>query len=519
MKSKNWLFLAFLAGSGLLLFFNLWGRHLENHDFLRHAEITREMIRSGDWVAPRFNGEIYLHKPPFFFWLMALPSSLYGSVTPFLARLPAAIFAWVGGLVVYLWGRKIWGEDRDGLIGAGILISSNLYFVNARIARADMIFSTLVLLSLYFFYLSYPKEKSYGLSILCCLFMAMAGFTKGPVGLLFPLLIIALFLLRQKRLRLLVRKEFLVGYGIVICLFGLWVTAFICRVSWDNALRVWHETSIMTRSSPFYDYGLRIWVNFAPWSICLPFLIIYYWRKAKSRDEELLILWFLSLFVILTLFPARSSRYLLPAFPALALLTGGFLRRKPLFLFYVLFFSSMLAWHGYEYHLIKRNEIRQPGSVLFQEFRKYRDKDILSYQMDDGILATINFYEDRVIPQLNRVEDLKEKATGIEGIFIVTTEGGLQDLIKEDFFVISNKKIDHREGSIFLVRARYVKGTRPSMFPGSGRDNSLFFKQVRPKIAQGGTQPVPISFKALMLPHLCESFNATSSRSPSHSLM
>jgi 4-amino-4-deoxy-L-arabinose transferase-like glycosyltransferase len=456
MKSNNLFFLAFLGGVGFLLFFNLWGRHLENRDYLRYAEVAREMIRSGDWIVPRINGEIYLHKPPLLLWLIALPSSIYGSVTPFLARLPSALFAWIGAIVVYLWGRRIWGKDRDGLIGAGILISSYLYFWQARIARTDMVFSILILLSLYFFYLSYQKEKSHGLYIFCFVFMAMAGFTKGPIGVIFPFHIILLFLLRQRRLGLLIQKEFLWGYLLVIFLFGLWIIPFIHRVSWDSALRAWHETRILTRQSHFYDYGYRIWGNFAPWSVFLPFVVYYYWKKAKSRDEEFLILWFISLFVLLTLFPVRQSKYLLPAYPALALLTGGFLRKRSLSLFYVFFFGAILVWHGYEYISIKKNEIHQPGSVLFQEFKKYQNDDISAYQMDIGILETINFYEDRVISQIKQVEDLKEKANRAEGIFIITTEPGLQVLIKEGFLITSSKRIDHREGSIFLVKARYL---------------------------------------------------------------
>ena len=65
-----------IVASGLILFFNLWARSLENHDYLRYAEVAREMIRSGDWIVPRYNGEVYLDKPPLLFWLIAflLPS-------------------------------------------------------------------------------------------------------------------------------------------------------------------------------------------------------------------------------------------------------------------------------------------------------------------------------------------------------------------------------------------------------------------------------------------------------------
>jgi 4-amino-4-deoxy-L-arabinose transferase-like glycosyltransferase len=209
MESNRFSLFIFLGGSGLILFFNLWGRTLENHDYLRYAEVAKEMIRSGDWIIPRFNSEIFLHKPPLLFWLIALPSKIYGSVTPFLARLPSASFAWIGGIVVYLWSRKIWGDDRCSLISSGILISSYLYFWQGRIARTDMVFSVLILLSFYLFYLRYRADKNYLLTILSFLFMGMAGLTKGPVGAIFPLLIIFLFLLKQKKLRLLVQKDFL----------------------------------------------------------------------------------------------------------------------------------------------------------------------------------------------------------------------------------------------------------------------------------------------------------------------
>src|SRR4030043_61473 len=152
MNRNRSIFLVFLGSSFFILFFNLWGRTLENHDYLRYAEVAKEMILSGDWVVPRFNGEIFLHKPPLLFWLIALPSKIYGSVTPSLARFPSAFFCWIGGIVIYIWGRKMWGDDRSGLISSGILVSSHLYFWQGRIARTDMVFSVFVLLSLYLVY-------------------------------------------------------------------------------------------------------------------------------------------------------------------------------------------------------------------------------------------------------------------------------------------------------------------------------------------------------------------------------
>jgi len=54
MGPNRRLFAFFLGGSLYILFFNLWGRTLENHDHIRYAEVAREMIRSGDWIVPRY---------------------------------------------------------------------------------------------------------------------------------------------------------------------------------------------------------------------------------------------------------------------------------------------------------------------------------------------------------------------------------------------------------------------------------------------------------------------------------
>jgi len=443
-----------MMASGFILFFNLWGRSLENHDYLRYAEVAREMIRSGDWLVPRLNGELYLHKPPFLLWLIALPSDIYGMVTPFIARLPSAFFAWIGTLVVYLWGRKIYGESRCALIPAGVLMSSYMYFWQGRIARTDMVFSVLILLSLYFFYFSYKKERRYFFIGLSFTAIGLAMLTKGPVGILFPLFIMFLFLLKQRQSKYFIKREFVLGYLIVVFILGIWVFAFLSRVGWGSALKTWQETRILSRHAPLYLYGYRIWIDFAPWSFFLPFLIFYYWKRTISRDEEFLILWLVTLFILLTVFSHRASRYLLPAFPPLALLMGGFWRKKSLFLFYIIFFSAILAWHGYEYVLIQKNEIHSPGFILNRELKIYQAQDMIGYRMDIDVLRKINFYRDRVITQMKKAEDLREKAKGGKQFFVITTERGIQDLFKEGYAVASAQKIDYGKGSVFLVNIR-----------------------------------------------------------------
>lgn len=449
MGANRWPFLVLLGGSLFILFFNLWGRTLEDHDYLRYAEVSKEMIQSGDWIVPRLNGEIFLHKPPLLFWLIAILSNRHGTVTPFLARLPSAIFAWIGVIVVYLWGRNIWGGERYGLISAGALISSYLYFWQGRIARTDMVFSVLVLLSLYFFYLSYQRGSVY-LTCVSFAFIGLAGLTKGPVGLLLPLSVVIIFLMRQRQLRRLTQREFLLGYFMMALILGSWLIPFLFHVGWGKALAVWQETKILTRRAPFYLYGYRIWIDFAPWSIFLPSLLYYYWGKEKNRDEKFLTLWCFGLFFFLTLFPFRASKYLLPAFPALALLVGGFWRNRSIALFWVLFLGAIVAWHGYEFKLVQGNENRSRGILIEKELRPFR-KDIFSaYRMDIDILGKINFYGDPIIPQVNRIKDLKRQIAGRKEILIIIPPKAIEDLIQEGFHITPVKIIEHKDTSFIL---------------------------------------------------------------------
>ena len=207
----------FIFFSGLALFFNLWAKSLENHDYLRYAEVAREMIRSGEWVVPHLNGGVFIDKPPFLFWLIAIPGSLYGSVTPLIARWPSAFSAWVGVIILFLWGKRIYGTIQSGLIAGGILLSSYQYFFQARIAKTDMLLSLFILLSLYFFYLGYAefgrrRYLFYGLSFFS---MGLAVLTKGPFGLI-PFTIISAFLIKEKRWRILMSEEFFLGYLILV---------------------------------------------------------------------------------------------------------------------------------------------------------------------------------------------------------------------------------------------------------------------------------------------------------------
>ncbi len=408
---ESWIGGCFILASGLILFSNLWTRSLENHDYLRYAEVAREMIRSGEWIVPHLNGEIYIDKPPLTLWLIALPSFLYGAVTPFLARLPSALSAWVGIGVLFLWARRVYGSTPAGLIAGGVLLSSYQYFFEARMAKTDMVLCLFILLSLYFFYFSDEgsRRRRFFYVGLSFFFMGLGVLTKGPFGFFLPMFIIAAFLVKERRFHLLISGEFIIGYLVLAMTVLPWVFLFVHRVGLDQSLVLVKGSRILSRHAPIYFYFIKIWTEFFPCSLLLPFLALSLWKEREriwDSKESFFILWFFVIFVLLTLFKFRASRYLLPALPPLALLMGGVWRmRRWTFLVPILLF--VLIWHAVEAHWVRTDLPHSPGRMLTDELRPFlKEAALFGFRLDVGTVEEINFYFDRVIPLMKKAENL-----------------------------------------------------------------------------------------------------------------
>ncbi len=392
-----------IAASGLILFFNLWARSLENHDYLRYAEVAREMIRSGDWIVPRYNGAVYLDKPPLLLWLIALPSSLYGSVTPFLARLPSVLAAWIGVLVLFLWGKRMYGTVRAGMISAGILLSCYQYFSQARSAKTDMLLCLFILLAFYFFYLGYEgtQRRRILFFLSSFFFMGMGVLTKGPFGFLIPFPILALFLIKEKKARMLVSGEFILGYTVLLLVTLPWPLLFVQRFGLEECIALVRATHPLSRQAPFYFYFIEIWGQFFPWSLLLPVLGFYAWRerwKIWHSEESLCLIWFVLLFLLLTVFQVRVSRYLLPALPPLALMLGGRWKKKISY-FFLCFAVMVLVWQIRESIWMRKDLSHSPGRVLTAEIKPLvQGAPLHGYQLDISTLEELNFYFDPVVP-------------------------------------------------------------------------------------------------------------------------
>ncbi len=319
--SKSWLFL--LAVLPLYLTWT-FDHSLWNPDETRDAGIAAEMFRGGDYIVPKLNGEPFLEKPPLYYWTSAVIYKLSGRVTAGTTRLPAALYGILGVLFTFLIGKRLFNE-RVGLIGASLLATSFQYFRMSHFAMMDIPLAALVTGALFF----HLKGSKLGFAV----FTVLAFFAKGFLGIVLPGIVVSLDLITQKRPKDLIKT---IGVGALIFmalagpwLWGLWKaggTEFLKIFLIDN-----HWSRFVSKSADhtehfWFFYFLSFPVDFLPWSPLFLGPIRDLFKRAQkyigTQSSRFLLLWFLGLLFFFTVSSSKRSIYLLPLFPAAALLCG-----------------------------------------------------------------------------------------------------------------------------------------------------------------------------------------------------
>src|SRR5438876_9883610 len=178
----------------LLFFLGLGTLGLTDRDEGSNAEAAREMVQSGDWLTPTLNGTPRFAKPILIYWLIACSYLVLG-VSEFAARLPSALFGTLLVLMQYAFAKRLLGPTV-GLRAALMLLLNFEVLAIGRMVLTDMVLVFFTTLSIFSFFLAMggvgrAKRWFWGFY----LGMAFGVLTKGPVGLLVPLLAIGSYLL------------------------------------------------------------------------------------------------------------------------------------------------------------------------------------------------------------------------------------------------------------------------------------------------------------------------------------
>lgn len=325
------------VGALVVIWFSLAaGRPLTQPDEGRYAEIPREMLLSDDWVTPRLNDLVYLEKPPLQYWATAISYRLLGR-SEWSARLWPVLCAALNVVMVFLLGRRLWNV-QTGLIAAALLGSMVLHFVMGQLLTLDMAFAcalTAVLCSFCMAQLTRDSDvRASGRWMLTSwVMLGVATLTKGLAAPLMGGSVVLLYVLWQRDWAARRTLRPIAGLAVFALIVVPWFV-LVARANRDflefffireHFLR--YTTDSAQRLAPWWYFLAILGVGVMPWIWQTFGALFREWRAHEPRGQfdvrRLLWLWCVFVFVFFSLSGSKLAPYILPMFPALALLTAA----------------------------------------------------------------------------------------------------------------------------------------------------------------------------------------------------
>lgn len=336
-------------------FLSLSQRDFWAPDEPRFAQISKEMIQRGEGVIPYLNNEPNPEKPPLFHWIMIFFSYIGagGAIKEGVCRLTSAVPGFLGLFMTCYMGKVFFKSREVGLLAALILASNVRYFWLSQFLMIDMSFAFFAFSAILLFknaHLSSAKITHLLLAYLC---LALAVLSKGPLGIVMVFLAFVPYHFwqryRKKESFFSLTPEFktlipwhLLGIVGFTLLSLSWYLAVYFQLGWpflyENILQqnfARFSGKLGAHVRPFYYYFVNFPPDFLPWIVFLPALVIFLVREIQKDSEEAPVLlwlssWILFTFFFLSLSKGKYAKYLLPFYPALALLMGYFIWKTAL---------------------------------------------------------------------------------------------------------------------------------------------------------------------------------------------
>jgi 4-amino-4-deoxy-L-arabinose transferase-like glycosyltransferase len=316
-----------------------------DRDEARFAQASRQMLETGDFLRIRFQDEARNKKPAGIYWLQAASVSAFSTpessaMWPY--RMPSIAGALIAVLATFAIGGALFRRDAEewpprlAAIGAAALLGSALAVVaEAHIAKTDAALLAAIVAGQGALGLVYVRSRagqpvSPALAALFWITETAAILLKGPVGPAIAVLTIATVSIADRDWRWLRRLYPLAGIMFVVLAIGSWLIA-IERATEGAFLAgslgedFWSKLigAQESHGAPPFTYLLLAVATFWPGSLMLVPALAHAWRRRALSTERFLLAWLVPAWIVLELLPTKLPHYVLPLYPALALLTGA----------------------------------------------------------------------------------------------------------------------------------------------------------------------------------------------------
>ena len=305
-----------------------------DRDEARFAQASRQMLESADFIDISFQDDPRHKKPVGIYWLQSATAAVAGgheAAAIWAYRLPSLIGA-IGAVVATAWlGVPLFGR-RTAMLAAVMLAGSLLLGVEARLAKTDAMLLFCIVLAqgcLARAYLSAGAGGKASLSLTFLFWGAIGAgiLIKGPIILLVvggTLLALAVI---DRRLGWFMALRPAIGVPIAVLLVAPWVAAITLRtdgqffqesVGHDLLGKVFEGQE--SHGAPPGFYLLSVWFTYWPFSLLLALAIPWIWRTRRDTSVRFCLAWILPTWIVFELVVTKLVHYVMPTFPALALL-------------------------------------------------------------------------------------------------------------------------------------------------------------------------------------------------------
>jgi len=343
--------IAFLTLCGLLLFLpGFFNIPPIDRDEARFAQATKQMVESGDFVDIRFQDDVRYKKPVGVYWLQAAvveSASALGlpraQVRVWLYRVPSLIGA-IGAVLLTYWTALAFVTRRGAILAALILCSSVLLGAEARLAKTDAMLLLSVVAAmgaLARVYLSWQRGEDPARppwSWPAIFWTALAGgiLLKGPLILMFVGLTIVTLAILDRSAAWLWRLRPVWGLMWVLVLVLPWFVAIFWRAG-DAFFADSMGGDMLSKFAAQESHGappglylLLFWVTFWPGAALAGMAAPAVWRARREPGAQYLLAWLVPSWIVFELVLTKLPHYVLPLYPAIAILTAGALERRVL---------------------------------------------------------------------------------------------------------------------------------------------------------------------------------------------